>query len=156
MFYLVNDYLFSLQSLYFFYFLLFLLLFYLFQSLDFHNFILLFLLHFELFPISLFFFELSLSDSCYFCVSHHLIHLFDIVQLLFVNLKSPLVYISFVLYTLFLVFARRHFFLLFLFKFQHLLFFGLRQSQFMLLFFLRHFSLNLRLLFCRLSNGILL
>jgi hypothetical protein len=81
-FYLINNNLFSFQGLYFFGLLNFLLFFNFFKSLDFHDFVFFLLLNFEVFPLSLFLLQLSLSDCGGLSIGNHFVHLFDIVHFL--------------------------------------------------------------------------
>lgn len=88
---LLDDYLFALQCLVSLPLLNLLLLLYLFEALEFHDFVLFLLLGFVALPLPLFLLQLSLSDGGCLSISNHLVHLLDIVELLLGNLNGLLI-----------------------------------------------------------------
>lgn len=152
---LLNDHFLTLQSFFFSPFLDLLQLLDLFKPFDLHQLILFLLLNLIEIPIPALFLQLLLSDSCRLGISHHFIHLLDIIQLFVCSLNSSSLDGALILLFLLLGLTGWQILFLFLLKSQHLLFLGLRQSQLVLLLFFSHLLLKSLFLFGRFSNSFL-
>lgn len=125
---LFDDDLFALQSLLLLSFLDLLKLFDFFEPFNFHQLVFFLLLNLEYFPISLLFFELSLSDGCSLGVGHHFVHELHVIKLLIGVLICLTLDGCLELHFLFLWLTQRQVLFLLLLKPQHVLSLGLGES----------------------------
>lgn len=116
---LIDNHLPTSQSLLFLLSFDFLLFFDFLQSFQFHNFVFLLLLGFEILPISLFLFQLSLTNCGSFGICNHFIHFLYFVELLLRHFDCSLVYRTTFCQSLSLKLVRGHPLLFLFFESKH-------------------------------------